>query len=729
MTGKARMTEHESAAPAASTAARRRFFQQLTLSSTAAPLTFLLIPLLVLWGDRSILFNPVGSIDPWVYYALIRHPARMKHLFFETYYGSRISFILPGYIVNRLLPPLSANYAFHLLVWLTAMLSLYLAIKSLADRRTALLSIAVFGFYPYLWKAVGWDYTDGGGIAYYLVAAALLTIASSRPVPSRVLLMAAGAAGAGALYSNLCWAFLLPFLGVGWLVLRRIRGYSLAFPTAVQYVGAGAILATLALAIANHRLDGQYGFYRPSINYALGMQGKRNPGAVPVADWITRGYWLILPGMGVLAGIPLTLRLWRTRRSFSTQVCFATYGFLLLCAGTLSTLEFCFHGAELQLSYYASYLIPSAALFFGVSLLKVPQAWTNGKFYLLLAVVIACSSIVWFDRREVIWLALSHWGWTPPLLLAASGILVGIVWRGTSIGTAGALVGLCVIALSSRSHGSPAFTDTANRAEMAFDRIVESFDACEAARQGRKIAFWVTDRADPYADEFTSIASLYFYGYTLLPGYYPNLAEGANLSEDTLVVIPSRNPIVQSQAQAVLRSEGLDSEILSKKTISKGDRQYILTFILTKELDSPYTTAISNPDFESGVKPWFGGEAALRTVDGGQSGKCLELEAKTASSQYAMLKNALKLVPGARYKLSVWVKSGSAGNEPFQIGIWNGHVNRFEALLRGRSTTAWTEFDLAFTPQSRHKLSVALVKNSSTLGTMLFDSVQVSPLD
>ena len=88
-----------------------------TIASNSQPRTrldfypglLLLIPVIVLLGDRSIIFNFPGYLDSWIYYSFFRNLVALKRLFPFTYYGSRLSWLLPGSIVHAMFPTSSGK--------------------------------------------------------------------------------------------------------------------------------------------------------------------------------------------------------------------------------------------------------------------------------------------------------------------------------------------------------------------------------------------------------------------------------------------------------------------------------------------------------------------------------------------------------------------------------------------------------------------------------------------
>jgi hypothetical protein len=538
------------------------------------PLALLLIPIVVLAGDRSLEFNVAGYLDSWIYYAFFRNLAGLKRLFPHTYYGSRLSWILPGYLVNQVFPPLFANYFLHLLVWYGAVVGLYVVIKEIAGRRTALLSATIFGFYPYLWKAVGWDYVDGAGIAYYLLTAACLTVAARRSEPSRWLLALAGITVAGAVYCNLVLMFLLPFLAVCWVVLRKARGSSLSLFRLLFWSSMGAGSLTVLLGIVNHGLEGSYLFYLPSVLFMIGSKGAPRP--MKDTSWIWSAQWLFAAAMALFVGLFACFR-YRHPRDLSGRMFLALYANLVFCAAVLTVLEIRYTPV-LEIYYYASYLLAPAFLCLGCYFFKVPGSLNDANFYKLLASSAAILSIVWWDRHNPAWQWLGRFGWGLPLVLIAIGLLISVIWPSNTKSLIAALIAASLLVLGSRAHGSPAFVYGPKQTEDAFLRIVETTTACEQMRRGRPIRFWA-DRNDKNNQEFASIASAYLYGYALFGLDFPKVDDRNLAAGDPLLVVVSSDPEPATRALHALEAVNICSKWGGEKTISRGGVRYTATFL------------------------------------------------------------------------------------------------------------------------------------------------------
>lgn len=103
-------------------------------------------PLLLLAMNNSWVFTRPGAwIDPFVYTGFFHNLTQHLQVFSGTYYGTRLPWILPGYLLNRLLPPLIANYVLHIGVYYVGILSLNFILKNTLNQRTALVTSLLMG--------------------------------------------------------------------------------------------------------------------------------------------------------------------------------------------------------------------------------------------------------------------------------------------------------------------------------------------------------------------------------------------------------------------------------------------------------------------------------------------------------------------------------------------------------------------------------------------------------
>lgn len=140
---------------------------------------------------------------------------------------------------------------------------------------------------------------------------------------------------------------------------------------------------------------------------------------------------------------------------------------------------------------------------------------------------------------------------------------------------------------------------------------------------------------------------------------------------------------------------------------------------------------IGNGHFEEGTSGWTGERCTLASIPGGVSSNCLQLTRTAGVDQWAYQAITPQLVEEGEAKISVWVKSGTAGETPFEVGIWNATANAWiggDIPISGNSTASWVQHDGSMTVAAgdlNDNLQVRLIKDDATAGTILFDEVMV----
>ncbi len=138
---------------------------------------------------------------------------------------------------------------------------------------------------------------------------------------------------------------------------------------------------------------------------------------------------------------------------------------------------------------------------------------------------------------------------------------------------------------------------------------------------------------------------------------------------------------------------------------------------------------ISNGGFDSSTSGWVAMNAGctLASIAGGQDDNCLELTRVSGSMQFAMPVLNLTVIEGETYRVTVWVKSGTSGDESFHVDI-TGDEWALLSIIEGTTSDTWTQYQASFVAtayQVTEGFKVYLRKNTSTAGTMLFDSVSM----
>ena len=327
-------------------------------------LLLLLLPVLLLLINQIWIFNPNGTIDPWLYFGYFIRLKQYLIALPEAYYGTRLSWILPGYLAYSLFSPLVANYILHLGFYYLATLSLYFILKPSVGRRAAFQTSASMGCYAFFLQAIGWDYVDGAGIAYFLMTILMLSWAARKECWT-IWMVLSGVFFGALIYTNPVWLALAPSLITYYILtnhLHRKRKFFISIAASI----VGILAITLLLCVVNYATAGKFFFFMPSVNVVLNYGGKPNPLRISWHQWLPKATWLLLP-LIVLLSSTATLTLSKFRKSFEQVDAVPLHAiFVVSClsmifleVGGISTLQFTFYG---------SYLIPSMFLAIGASL-------------------------------------------------------------------------------------------------------------------------------------------------------------------------------------------------------------------------------------------------------------------------------------------------------------------------------------------------------------------------
>jgi hypothetical protein len=532
-------------------------------------------PLYILFVSSNWIFSSPDSIDPWVYHGFFRNLQEYKTTLFPgTYYGSRLSWILPGYLVYKFLPPLAANYALHLGLWYAAVFALYYTLKSAAGRHTALITAIFLGSYIHFLRPLGSDYVDGPADVCFLICFALLT-AAARNGRRGLRLALAGAAFAAAVFTNLFTIIFAPVVALYFaLLLCRARD-SLTVRSALTFpiwFLSGAATLTALLGVANFVVEGNFPFYMPSVYYVLAHAGQPNPWKLPIAQWIGQAEWLIVPGVAAVSAL-IAFANRRFRGSLAGPASGAA------CLLALLLMIFCeWLGIPvLQYPYYASYLIPTAFLAIGALLAgPLERISHSGALTLAIATLLLATIPLWGHNQYLSQLRSGTWP-ILPLLLGAVFAACALMTAKTASWVMTAALAACLVTSASTDS---AFAGRHARRD-SFARIADAAAAVDAVRGDQFIWFWY-GKSDPYFSEFHALHSIYLWGYTMLGAEFPVIHPEAPIIDGALVVVPSSDGDPLSPAREALAPRVFTAEPVERREIRGGGASYSLWFLRTK---------------------------------------------------------------------------------------------------------------------------------------------------
>jgi hypothetical protein len=550
-----------------------------------------LLPLVLLLPSSAWLFpGELNTTDSWLYYAYMKHPHQELCQLPERYFGDRLTWILPGALAHRLLPPTAAHVALKLTFFVLTLLAFYGAAKAGAGRRAALLATLLFGCYPFTLASAGWYYVDVGAVCYFLLALCCL-LAARRAETMRVSW--AWSALAGALVVAMVVAYIKTLLYgptlLAFYALGRGSGPRLSLARCATQalglaVGAGALVGGLFL--AHHALAGDWNFFQPTLRFALGRSVEE------MAAWQTkepvwalaRARWLVLPvaislgssaallirligrgprpaplGLFCLANAPATfaaLVLLR-QEAGSTLLDTVAYPFLLAPAWFLGVGPVLEGGcARLSRRGFA------AAAGLCLAACALPMAGPCAR--LLTAVPLPGSPALW--------------------LLALAGYAVAALWPRRAAAPAAVVLALAgVVILGPLTDFAPSWHKDAN-GRHGFTGMVRGLRTVRRVIGDRAHTFWF-DRHEPLEYYFRSFGSA---DLSLLktglndhaPEYSADDARCVGLGT-VVIALSGRGDELATRARQRLEGSGVHCRLLHREELAFGSVPYTMTFLET----------------------------------------------------------------------------------------------------------------------------------------------------
>jgi hypothetical protein len=565
------------------------------------------------------IFNPAAGIDPYLYLGFFRNFSHHIVVFGATYYATRLPFIIPGYICYKIFPPLVANYVLHLGFYYVALFSLYFILRMAVNRRVALLTAVLMGFYPYFMAAVGWDYIDGAGIAYSLLTILLLTLAVKKtqmvqlpnlkqgvsPALSKkcgLLLFLAGMSLAAMIYTNTFLLIMIPSLVLYYFLMRPLSCSPL-LKSALIAVSA-VILVTILFGIVNMAAGGSFLFFMPSVYISGYLLIKSNAWLASGYTWLLHVPFMIFPFFIFLTSlVSITISLIRVKsgllktdvilniaRDNIFSLCYLLNFIIMLIVQLMGKPVF-------QLQYYVSYLLPAAFLAAGLQLATPLSRLSKSRFNIIAVIIISISAgfyLIYYHTplRSITGCIDSIW-YVLAVLIAGALCLLIASKRSQAINTL--LVGLALFFFASTNITLIAtkqitYCACAQR-EQNFLAVIKSDNAIRSYDAGN-LRFWYSD-AEPLSNLYTAIASTRLWGYRLINDKFPEVVE-SDLSSHTheLASIPSGMDIVilstdkdaLLKADAALNGLGLKANLIATEEITQGSISFTMTFIRIETL-------------------------------------------------------------------------------------------------------------------------------------------------
>lgn len=358
--------------------------QKLTIRYDWRINVLLVLPLILISINGSWLFiYPLqGLLDPWIYTGYFLDFKSHLVNFSTTYFGSRLPWILPGYFVHKIFPPLLANTLLHLIYYYTSICSLYLILKNLFTKQVAFLTVLLMGTFIYFLRSFGSNYIDGAAITYLLLTLFFLT-PSSQSKKARLGIFFSGFFYSCLLFTQIFSIAFTPFLLFYYFIFFRCYPKKAYF-----FFLTGFLMATFTFCCINKSYQGEFFFFLPALKTAARLT-INNDFWLPFSHWGKQAPWTYLP-LTVAFGSLLTLFIYQ----FS-QYQIALLLQLLYLLNCLIFLLFQFFEKQpvIQHSYYLCYLFPSLFLAIGGQIaLFVDYLSSSSIFFNLFTGIVALLS-------------------------------------------------------------------------------------------------------------------------------------------------------------------------------------------------------------------------------------------------------------------------------------------------------------------------------------------------
>ena len=550
----------------------------------AAVLCFPLILLLV--NNSWVFFPPTGMIDPYVYTGYFLDLKHRLSVFPEVYYGTRLPWILLGYSIHAIASPEVAQYMLRLILYYVSALSLFAIVRMLfVSNLAATMATFVLGTNTYFLWSIGWDYVDGIGVALIFLTTACLTAAATGTAWRRWLFWA-GFACVSMVSTYLVLILLAPFQVAAYLLTNLMhRRHPLGASLAWFGLGAGSGIAILGT--ANWMLAGQFLFFMPQVRMALLVGNARSQWKLLNYDWISIAGWLVFPTTALVIALVL-LGVWihaRWKGSGTTDAYRDAALFALLLVG----LETLFLTMELngfwllQVSYYASYLIPNVFICLGAAI-AFGTSRTSRQWDVVIVAATAASLLLPFLIASHQLLHLPFKIAEPAGWVAAGGCLLlaaATLWKRAWL----TVVALFVLGLFDVSvHDSRIFSIPPSSTDQARHLMV--FDGIRAVRPYNldgKLLFWY-DLQDPLGPVFRAVASAYMWASRMISEDFPNRTfplPGTTVelgAGETVAILSSKSePLLR--ADESLARIGTRQETIGHADVQRGADRFTVDFV------------------------------------------------------------------------------------------------------------------------------------------------------
>lgn len=575
------------------------------IKNRADRLILFFLPLaLTIINSNWIFTPPTDNIpDPWFYFSYFRYFFDRAAEFPSTihYFVERLTWIMPGYYVYRVFPPLIANHILHLSVYYIAVFSLYGTLSLLFHRRAAFIGALLFGGYPWFLRAAGWDYPDGTGVAHLCVLILLLTFVFEVKRHWKAVFFLTGVVHSSLIVTNLFWLGLIPSWAIYFLLLnsqkRKFNPGQLVLAAAYFLIGNFCLAG--ACGVFYYWATGEFFFLENTVRISFYLVDNS---AINTEVMTYYGgsfpWWHALPAVVFLTASwtlgPSTLRQRvGDKRLLSLYLLFVlAYAWLILWHYVSNPVLIIFP--------YMSLVLPSLFLLLGALWADVLEKLSSRQFVTagiagVLAMTLPWLALIVFPLAQTLQ-GESFFGTLLGLALIAC-LGISMVRKKEAIFVGILLLGVFYTLTAENAHVQVA---DRNRGRDNFEAIIAASGAIDAYYPDhayREFRLWF--RADENYNTFFSLAAVYLHpwGSSLdepVSGRKPHeqlsLSSKDNIRPNDRIVIVSSSADagrLLAEARQALASRDLDITLENSRTVHKGNILFHLYFTRAVTISLP----------------------------------------------------------------------------------------------------------------------------------------------
>jgi hypothetical protein len=537
--------------------------------------------------------------DPFVYLGAFQYLPQALDVSPRYYPLERLPFLVPGYLLYRVLPPIAANFVLHSAFFLLTCSSLFYLVRRTLGGNAAWLAVLFLGFHPVFLMAVGMDYVDGAALAY--VSGALAASYAAAVSGRAAFLALSGFLTACMLF---CHALFLALVPIPWIFYLAARGAETnqrigfrEFGHATLLFGFGGLVLTLLGGAINVTLGGDFLFFKSQLH----LGGSIVAAEQSLASYHGRGeamkkaVWNSLPLVSlVLAGSYfVSVRFLQPRCALSRETTFARI-FLLMCVGVVALFlvtHFSLH-AVLAFHFYASLLVPFCVLVFAVfgrTICGTLSGRSARSFLLIVCALLALGFVPAVGGVVQGYIGPTFgrvWFFVPALYLLGGIVLAWVFRRYAPVAAVWLGLGMALGNISQTNQAQLNFLDRPARRD-GFATIVEITREFQFRLDSRSTGFLV-DRAHPvYGNNL--LYAMWIANHRRSGRFSPPLLrdwnENALAQTDEVFVVTSGRKGVQ-RIVGMLADKGYVFDIRSRRVFQNGDIRMFGT-VIAKRSSSP----------------------------------------------------------------------------------------------------------------------------------------------